>query len=312
LLGIPQRLLGLTLQWGRDENAPPDQRYFNTVKISIPVAVRKVVKFLELEHAKIKDIPANPDIRLHKDDCPGPDQLSPETQAMQSKFRTTAGSCIWIQTTCRPDIAYAVTTICSYMTNPGYPHMNAAIWLAQYLKGTEDWGVQYSDKGKQTLVGYADSDYGSDHTFRNTYMYIFTLCGGPISWKSAYSSISLSTAEAEIRSVDGAKEAIKQLIWLSKICHDMGLNLIEVDQDNNTLPLTIRQDNEAMIAYAMNGGSHTTMKYLEKALAWIRQAVIMHDITFLYLKSEDMPADIGTKALRSPPFVYLRGKIMVP
>ena len=308
VLGLPKRLLGLTLEWGRDPDVPINARYYSWVKVSIPTAINKLVKLLDLDNAKDKLIPANPDIRLSKDDSPTLEQLSGETREMQSIYRTIVGSCIWLQTTCRPDISYALIQLSSHMANPGYTHMKAATWIVQYLKGTANWGVKYTSTGNKHFEGYVDSDYGID---RNVFMYLFFLSGGPISWKAAFSSVSTSTCEAELRGVHGAKEAIKQLIWLTKLCHEVGLDLLEIN-GKRTMPLIIHEDNEAMISYAMNGNRHTLMRHLERDLSWIREAVNKQLVTFSHTKTAEMWSDIGTKPLTVSPFQYIRQNIMVP
>jgi hypothetical protein len=308
VMGIPHRLLGLTLEWGRDPGLPPEARYYSWVKVSIPNGIDKLVKMMDLELARNKDVPFNPDVRLTKDNSPIAEQLGADTLEMQSLYRTVVGSAIWFQTTCRPDISYALIQVCSYMSNPGYTHMKAATWLVQYLKGTRNWGVSYTIEGNKHIEGYVDSDYGTE---RNVYMYMFLLCNGPISWKSSFSAVSTSTAEAELRGVHGTKEAIKQLIWLTKLCHEVGLDLLEVD-GKKCMPLIIHEDNQAMISYAMNGDRHTLMKHLERDINWIRESVKTHELTFKHTVTKDMWSDIGTKALVATPFQYIRSNIMVP
>ena len=58
-------------------------------------------------------------------------------------------------------------------------------------------------------------------------------------------------------------EAIKQLIWVSKLCHEVGLDLIEID-GKKCMPLIIQEDNQAMISYHHNRDRHTLMKHLER------------------------------------------------
>ncbi|KAH9717295.1 hypothetical protein KPL71_021764 [Citrus sinensis] len=65
----------------------------------------------------------------------------------------------------------------------------------------------------QQCVGYCDSDFAGDlDKRRSTTDYVFTLGGGPISWRLIIQlTIALSTTEAEYMA---ATEAVKEVVWL--------------------------------------------------------------------------------------------------
>ena len=58
-------------------------------------------------------------------------------------------------------------------------------------------------------LGFSNSDFASDKVIsKSTYGYLFTVAGGPVSWKSKRSStIALSTMEAES---DALTKAIRE------------------------------------------------------------------------------------------------------
>jgi hypothetical protein len=74
----------------------------------------------------------------------------------------------------------------------------------------------------QILVGYVDSDYAGDlDKRRSTTGYVFTLAGGPVSWRSTLqTTVALSTTEAEYMAV---ADAIKNAIWLHGLVEDLGI-----------------------------------------------------------------------------------------
>ena len=43
----------------------------------------------------------------------------------------------------RPDIAFAVTTLSQFSSNPGYPHWLALKRVLRYLRGTIDYKLVY-------------------------------------------------------------------------------------------------------------------------------------------------------------------------
>lgn len=75
---------------------------------------------------------------------------------------------------------------------------------------------------RTSCIGFTDSDYAGDkNNRRSTSGYVFTLCGGAISWKSRQqTSVALSTTEAEYVA---ATEACKELIWLNRLLQDLSI-----------------------------------------------------------------------------------------
>ncbi|XP_042891557.1 uncharacterized mitochondrial protein AtMg00810-like [Penaeus japonicus] len=74
-------------------------------------------------------------------------------------YREIVGSLIYIMTGTRPDICYAVTKLSQYMSKPTKAHLNAAIHVRKYLKGTLDYGLRFDKSDEQmNLMGFCDSD----------------------------------------------------------------------------------------------------------------------------------------------------------
>ncbi|KAL0388456.1 UNVERIFIED_CONTAM: Retrovirus-related Pol polyprotein from transposon TNT 1-94 [Sesamum radiatum] len=114
----------------------------------------------------------------------------------------------------RPDIAYAVSCLSRFMSNPGTTHWEALKWLFRYLNGSNNSGIKFSKCSEGVkLMGYVDSNYANDRdSRRSTTSYVFTLCGACISWKSQLQNIvALSTTEAEYIAIT---EAFKEALWL--------------------------------------------------------------------------------------------------
>ena len=104
-------------------------------------------------------------------------------------------------TATRPDLALALGTVNQFCSNPGEEHWKAAKRILRYIKGTIDYGITF-DENKETdveLKGYVDADWGSNPNGRKSHSgYLFTVCGGVISWASKKQSIvAFSSTEAE-------------------------------------------------------------------------------------------------------------------
>ena len=91
----------------------------------------------------------------------------------------------------RPDIAYAISCLSRYMSNPGPPHWEALKWLLRYLRGTDNIGINFSKFSDSVdLIGYVDSNYANEKDMK--------LCGSCIRWKSQLQHIvAVSTTETE-------------------------------------------------------------------------------------------------------------------
>ena len=110
----------------------------------------------------------------------------------------------------RPDLAYAVSVVSRFMTNPGKEHWKAVQRIFRYLQSTSSMSL-YFGKNNDGVFGVVDSDYSKDiNTRRSISGYVFTLGGCAISWKAQLqSTVALSTTEAEYMAVtEGLKEAI--------------------------------------------------------------------------------------------------------
>ncbi|GJY01370.1 zinc finger, CCHC-type containing protein [Tanacetum coccineum] len=97
----------------------------------------------------------------------------------------------------RPDLAYAVSRLSRYTSNPSYAHWKAITRVLHYLRYSRDYGLHY-DRHPAVIEGYSDANWISDiKDSRSTSGYVFTLGGAAISWKSSKQTvIAKSTMES--------------------------------------------------------------------------------------------------------------------
>ncbi|KAH9718032.1 Integrase catalytic domain-containing protein [Citrus sinensis] len=126
-------------------------------------------------------------------------------------YASVVGSLMYVMVCIRPDISQAVSMVSRYMHNSGKNQWHAVKWILRYLYGIVDVGLLFKKDCDQQCVGYCDSDFAGDlDKRRSTTGYVFTLSGGPVSWRSILqSTIALSTMEAEYMA---ATEAVKEVI----------------------------------------------------------------------------------------------------
>ena len=73
-----------------------------------------------------------------------------------------SGALLYLSTTKRPDIAYAVSKVARFNQNPGVQHCIAIKRIIHYLAGTKKYGINFSPTNEKGVHGFIDADYGDD------------------------------------------------------------------------------------------------------------------------------------------------------
>lgn len=67
-----------------------------------------------------------------------------------------------LTTATRPDLQYAVNTLCQFLSDPRDVHLQAAKHALRYLRSTLEYRLSYAKgSSKSKLTGYADSAYAN-------------------------------------------------------------------------------------------------------------------------------------------------------
>ena len=103
--------------------------------------------------------PMRPGTRLTKDQS----DLSPDL-AFHRRHRGIVGSLGYLVNMTRPDLAWSYSELSKYVQYPGKAHMDAALHVLRYLRGTFDQAILYQhvDELANTLWGWVDSDWAAD------------------------------------------------------------------------------------------------------------------------------------------------------
>ncbi|KAL2249875.1 UNVERIFIED_CONTAM: Retrovirus-related Pol polyprotein from transposon TNT 1-94 [Sesamum indicum] len=114
-----------------------------------------------MENAKPASIPLAAHFQLCIDQSPKTDIEKAKMEKVL--YSNVIGSIMYLMVCTRPDIAYAISCLTRYMSNPGTPYWEALKWLLRYLCGSVDIGITFSRNSDYTeLVGYVDSNYAND------------------------------------------------------------------------------------------------------------------------------------------------------
>ena len=202
-------------------------------------------------------------------------------------------------TATRPDLAQPLGLVNQFCSNPGVEHWTAAKRILRYIKGTIDYGITFHGN-KETEVqlnGYVDADWGSNPNGRKSQSgYLFTLCGGVISWASKKQSVvALSSTEAEYVA---ASLACQEAVWLRVLLEDISFV--------QNKPTIIKEDNQGAIALSRNPKYHPRTKHIDIKHHFIRDKVAKKEVVLDYCPTEEMLADLLTKPLGKTMFQHFR------
>ena len=219
----------------------------------------------------------------------------------QEKYQRLVGKLLYLSHT-RPDIAYAVGVISQFMHRPQEEHMNAALRIVRYLKGTINYGV-FLKRGKDLEVdGYTDADWASNPVDRRSTGGYFTFIGGNlVTWRSKKQKVvALSSAEAEFR---GIKSGLTEIMWLRRLLTEIGFS------PNRKSKLFC--DNKAAISISENPVQHDRTKHVEIDRHFIKEKLEGGIIEFPFVRSEEQLADILTKAVNPKSFREILAKLNI-
>jgi len=218
------------------------------------------------------------------------------TAEEQSKYASILGSLLYIANSYRPDIAYAVSILSQFTSNPSDDHWRGIKRVLRYLNGTKYFGLFFPrfDSKPAVLKGFTDADFAACFTRRSRTGFAFFVGSCLISWSSRKQSvIALSTCEAEYYALtEGAKEAInlKRLVWEIQN-QDAYPDELKLD------PVTLFCDNQSTIFVSKNPAEHRMMKHVDLRYKWIQERVESGEFEVEYVPTKDQVADLFTKGL---------------
>ena len=147
----------------------------------------------------------------------------------------------------------------------GWVHWEALLKILGYLSQTLIYCIRYkrdtSNEDGVPVRGYArvilpqlsdfqcyvDASFAGDvDTRRGTTVYIFKICGGPVSSQSRMQpSVALSSMESEYMT---ASAAAQEAMWMNRLLQQLGFKA--------SRPITLYKDNKAAILFADHPGDH--------------------------------------------------------
>lgn len=242
--------------------------------------IRELLDRFGMTEAKPVACPMDVNIRLQKAEKCNEDEFP---------YRELVGSLMYLATSTRPDIANVVSQLSQFLNCHDKTHWDAGKRVLRYLKKTINFGLIFRNTN-EPLFGFTDADWGNCPNDRKSYTgYCFILSGSAITWESRKQcTVALSSTEAEYMALS---DATKECIYLSKLFSELW--------DNNIKQVRILTDNRGSIKLAENPVFHKRTKHIDIKHHFIRDALKNEQIDVDFIPTENMGADILTKALPS-------------
>ncbi|KAF1318440.1 Gag-pol polyprotein, partial [Globisporangium splendens] len=243
--------------------------------------------------------PQDASLKLVKNMCEG--GCKHDETMKNVPYRSAVGCLMYLMVATRPDLAAAVGVLSQFASDPCPTHWQALKRVFRYLNGTQTHGITFSANTSGELIGYSDADWAGDiDSRRSTSGYALILNGGCISWRSKKQrSVALSSTEAEYMALS---EATQEAVWLKGI-------LCEPGEHSSDRPVKVFEDNQGSIALAKNPEFHKRTKHIDIRYHFVREKVEDDQVVLEYCPTEDMLADMMTKAIGTNQFGALRSKL---
>lgn len=260
-LGEVDTILGIKVKRTNDQISLSQSHYIEKI----------LTKFQHLD-IKESNIPFEPSVHLEKN----------SGRAVAQLEYASAIGCLMYATHCtRPDIAFAVSKLSQYTSNPNK--------VLGYLKRTSALNLTYTSY-PEVLEGYSDASW-VNHTGDSKSMsgWIYTLAGGAVSWASKKQTcISHSTMEAEFIALAAAG---KEAEWMRDL-------LLDIQLWPGPMPsIPMYCDSQATLSKAYNSVYNGKSRHIRLRHNYVRQVIENGTISVVYVKSCRNLADPLTKPL---------------
>ena len=213
---------------------------------------------------------------------------TPSSTNIRTEYQQLIGTLLYAALGTRPDIAFAVTRLSQFNSDPTEEHLRYAKYVLRYLKGTKSLRICYDGSSNAGLIGYSDSDWGENKDDRHsTSGQVFTLANGTISWASQHQkTVALSVGESEYMELAATG---CQCTWLRSFSTEIGFPF--------TQATTICADNQAAIILAINPAVEWRTKHIDIHHHYICEQVETKVIDLYHITGEENPTDLFTKPL---------------
>lgn len=217
------------------------------------------------------------------------DELASKTHTL----RQIVGSLLYLATSTRPDLLFAVQAIARFVLYPHEYVLKTAYHVLQYACCTPTFGLTYKrsedtmpqENGTDDhLITFTDASYGDGQQGKSHIGSMIYYNGGLVYWKSSLTSmVCLSSTEAEVHAII---EGLNGALYMKKA--------VEFISDR-TLKLSIFTDNQSAIKMFATEKPTPRNKHYSIRFDKIKAELADNRFSLRYVCTADQVADILTK-----------------
>jgi hypothetical protein len=230
-----------------------------------------------------------------------------------TKYRSLLGMLIFLLRS-RPDIAYAVNRLATRSIGATDRDLSAIIRIVKYLRSTIDLELIYSAQDVQCnsasigqLFAWADASYLTHRDSKShsaiCFSYGSTAPTGMFhSQSKKQSTVATSSTHAE---VNAAFDATKEIVYFRAILTELGFVQLQ--------PTILYVDNASLITLATKfSGNVKAVKHYMMRINYMIEQVAAGSISITKIHTSANTADIGTKPLAPPIYIFHRTNLLGP
>ena len=248
------------------------------------------------------DSPMADDKKYSSDQCPAHE--SPEWFEMRDKadtYMTLVGAILWLAACTRPDLAYAMSVLARFVSNPAKIHYVALQRVLVYVRDTASQELVFrapkSNSDPLVLTAYSDANWAENQSTCGACLF---LGGCLINWYSRLQkSVSHSSAESEYVA---ASMAAREAIFIRDVLTDLG--------ELRPGPTTLYLDSKSAIDMAFDPVAFKKTKHILRDAFFLRDKVARQVFSPVHVSSEEQLADMLTKAVNKAIFTRLRDRLL--
>ena len=229
----------------------------------------------------------------------------PDGEPMKEKWQYSSivGMLLYLATNTRPDIAFAVSQVARFNSNPKKSHAAAVKTIVRYLARTKDKGTIFTPTKDFKLDCYVDADFAGLHgrepqdnpvSAKSRTGYILSFCGCPLIWRSQLqSSVALSTLQAEYHALS---QAMRSVIATRRVIEELLANL-DLPFEKPTIFSEVFEDNTGAFYLATKQRLTPRTKHFNTYLHFFWEHVGDHPggVKVSMVGTEEQRADYFTK-----------------
>ena len=231
-------------------------------------------------------------------------EINADSELLRGKdkeiFHTCVAKLLYLAKRVRPDIITPIAFLTTRVGCSTVDDWKKLIRVLEYLNADRSLGIRISPGHTIALEAYIDASFAPHKDAKSHTGAVIALGKGPIYVRSGKQRlVSKSSAEAELI---GVSDEFTQVIWCREFLTCQGYDM----------PATVvYQDNKSTIAMIDKGKDPSSRtRHINIRHFFVKERVDAGEITFKYLPTGEMLADIATKPLQGPQFVKLRNRLL--